>query len=158
MWSVFSTPCGATWPLAKRLRFPNFRQLALAGDLGMLGPESPWENAFCLAAIKRQYVEAATGEADGLATCTDLMQAAGRGDTHNVIELLETPHDPNAADRDGHMTPAIVASANRNLEVVQCLLDSGADKEKADNRIYTVAYCCSARPSGSCPVLAGCRC
>ncbi|CAJ1328447.1 unnamed protein product [Effrenium voratum] len=116
--------------LAKRLLLQNFRQLALAGDRGMLGPECTWENPECLTAIKRQYVEALTGEA----TCIDLLQAAGKGDAKHVIVLLEKPHDPNAADRNSHVTPLFNASANGHLEVVQRLLDASADKEKADRQ------------------------
>ena len=111
----------------------NFRQLALAGDAGMLAPQSSWDNAGCLTAIKRQYVEAATDEADCLTTCIDLLHAAARGDVQHVIELLEKPHDPNAADRIRHVTPLFDAAASGHLEVVRCLLDAGADKEKADN-------------------------
>ncbi|CAJ1374407.1 unnamed protein product [Effrenium voratum] len=113
--------------LAKRLLLPNFRQLAVAGDNGMMGSGSLWGNS-CLTAIKRQYVEA-----DGVATCIDLLQAAERGDAQHVIELLEKPYDPNAADRNRHFTPLLYASANGHQAVVQCLLDAGADKEKADN-------------------------
>ncbi|CAJ1420414.1 unnamed protein product [Effrenium voratum] len=111
----------------------NFRQLALAGDAGMLAPQSSWDNAGCLTAIKRQYVEAATDEADCLTTCIDLLHAAARGDVQHVIELLEKPHDPNAADRIRHVTPLFDAAASGHLEVVRCLLAAGADKEKADN-------------------------
>ena len=111
----------------------NFRQLGLVGDHGMLGPKSSWENAGCLTIIKRQYVEAAAGEADGLANCIDLLQAARSGDLQHMIELLDKPHDPNAAVRGSHGTPLLYASATGHLEVVECLLDAGADKEKADN-------------------------
>ncbi|CAJ1328452.1 unnamed protein product [Effrenium voratum] len=127
--------------LAKRLLLPNFRQLALAGDRGMLGPECTWENAECLTAIKRQYVETATGEA----TCIDLLQAAGTGDAKHVIVLLEKPHDPNAADRNSHVTPLFNASANGHLEVVQCLLDAGADKEKPTNEGATPLHIAAGR-------------
>ncbi|CAJ1367060.1 unnamed protein product [Effrenium voratum] len=119
--------------LAKRMLLQNFRQLTLAGEHGMLEPESLCENAECLTAIKRQYVEAASDEADGVATCMDLLQAAERGDTQEVIDLLEKPHDPNAACRNTHATPLLYASAGGHLEVVECLLDAGADKEKANN-------------------------
>ena len=50
---------------------------------------------------------------------------------------LQKPEDPNPADRDDHVTPLFNASANGHLEVVQCLLDADADKEKADNQGFT---------------------
>ena len=112
----------------------NFRQLGLVGDHGMLGPKSAWENAECRrSVIKRPCVEAAAGEADGLANCMDLLQAAISGDLQHMIELLDKPHDPDAADRGSHGTPLLHASATGHLEVVECLLDAGADKDKADN-------------------------
>ena len=111
------------WTLAKQgLRLRNFRQLALASDIGRLGPESAWDHAECLTAVVRQYVEAVTGKS--------LLQAAERGDAQLVRELLEKPHDPNAAATLSLATPLLAASEKSHLEVVQCLLDAGADTEK----------------------------
>ena len=120
------------WTLAKKgLLLRNFRQLALASGIGKLGPESLWDNAECLTAVVRQYVPAVTGEAEGWANGVDLLQGAERGDAQLVLELLEKPHDPNAADANSRKTPLHSACANGHLVVVQCLLDAGADKEKA---------------------------
>ncbi|CAJ1366616.1 unnamed protein product [Effrenium voratum] len=118
--------------LAKRLRLQNFRRLALACGIGNLGPESPWGNSECLTAVVRQYVEA-----EGLASGVDLLRAAERGDLRHVLELLETPHDPNAIDTNRQRVPLHNAAANGHQAVVQCLLDAGADTEKADNDGFT---------------------
>ncbi|CAJ1445181.1 unnamed protein product, partial [Effrenium voratum] len=123
--------------LAKRLRLQNFRRLALACGIGNLGPESPWGNTECLTAIVRQYVEAVTGEAEGLANGVDLLRAAERGDLQHVLELLEKPRDPNAIDTNSQRGPLHNAAANGHQAVVQCLLEAGADTEKADNDGFT---------------------
>ena len=109
----------------------NFRRLALACGLDQL-PESPGENSECLTAVVRQYVEVATGAAEGLGSCFDLLQAAERGNTQHVLELLEKPHDPNAAKRNRHVTPLHNAAENGHLAVAQFLLEVGANTEKAN--------------------------
>ena len=115
--------------LAKQgLHLRNFRQLSLASGIGKLGPESSCDNAERLTAVVRQYVQP---EAEDLANGVDLLQGAERGDAQLVLELLEKPHDPNAADTNSGKTPLHSASAKGHLVVVQCLLDAGADKEKA---------------------------
>ncbi|CAJ1366691.1 unnamed protein product [Effrenium voratum] len=144
--------------LATRLHLPNFRQIALVCGLGNLGPETPWDIAECLTAVVRQYVEAATGESEGRATCVDLLQATERGDAQHVLELLEKPHDPNAAGRIRVVTPLHYASANGHLEIVRCLLDVNADTDKVTSRGHTplhVAACQGHQAVAQCLLDAG---
>ena len=78
--------------LATQLALRNFRQLALVSGLRYLGPENPWEKTD-LTAVVRPYAKATE----------NLLQAAARGNTCVVAELLEEPHDPDG--RDGLLTP-----------------------------------------------------
>jgi hypothetical protein len=58
-----------------------------------------------------------------------LCQAAGRGDVPRVVALLEGPYPPQVDQREGTRTALMEAAANGRVEVVQLLLNKGADIE-----------------------------
>ncbi|CAJ1374166.1 unnamed protein product [Effrenium voratum] len=112
--------------VARRLGIVNFRQLALmaSGSSGpmRLEPTSPW-TAAPVTAIVRQYVG---GEGE------TLLRAAVGGDAEAVLRLLESPQDPDSARRCSGRGAVHSAAASGHPEVVQLLLQAGAEKHKAD--------------------------
>lgn len=60
-----------------------------------------------------------------------MINAANNGDLKTVATLLENMVDPNCKDYDGR-TPLHVSAANRHLEIIQLLLDKGADASAKD--------------------------
>jgi ankyrin repeat protein len=59
-------------------------------------------------------------------TTTDLIIAAGHGDTHRVRQLLDQRVNVNLRDEDG-FTALIFAAHSGNTETVKLLLNRGAD-------------------------------
>ncbi|CAJ1449817.1 unnamed protein product [Effrenium voratum] len=112
--------------VAGRLQLRNFRQLAVACGEQRLGPASPWLNAE-LVVLARPYTDAPEHE------LAELWEAAFTGDAGSVTSLLEEPMDPNTTDDVGR-SALHVAAERGHVEVVHCLLDSGADKDRADTR------------------------
>ena len=111
--------------LAKQLQMKNFRQLALVCGNEMLSPESHWMDAELVVVIRPYSPDT---DADGRKA---LARAALDGDVAGVVSLLEIPLDPDTVVRGG--TPMLFAAFCGHQEVVRCLLEAGADKEKPDH-------------------------
>jgi ankyrin repeat protein len=62
----------------------------------------------------------------------DLSGAARAGDVQRVKLLLADSKDPNQADRNGGRTPMHWAVRNNNVEIVDLLIEAGADVNKGD--------------------------
>ena len=60
-----------------------------------------------------------------------LIAAAGRGDLHAVISLLEQGADVNSSDARG-VTPLIAAAYPNHIEVARVLIEAGADVNVQD--------------------------
>ena len=122
--------------LAGQLQVKNFRQLALVRGDELLSADSHWIDADLVVVI-RPYVT----DTDGGAA---LVEAALSGDLAGVVNLLDRPLDPDTrADYpceddldDGPTvrgTPLQLAVESGHQQVVHCLLQAGADKDKIDD-------------------------
>ena len=131
--------------VAKRQGFANFRQLAIVCQESTLGRDSPWDNLRPLVAIRRSYAENSEGD---IQACVQLMEAARGGLINDVVQLLERPFDPNMtytlAEGRRTVTALHLAAANGHQDVVCVLLESGAEKDKADNKGCTPIFIASA--------------
>ena len=104
--------------LASRLQ-ARFRQLALVLGDEVLSSDSQWIDAE-LVVVVRPYL---TTDAEN----QELLQAAGQGDVARVARLLDLPLDPDACDGWALHRAAMFA----HLDIVRCLLEAGASKNKA---------------------------
>ncbi|CAJ1343309.1 unnamed protein product [Effrenium voratum] len=120
--------------LARQLKVENFRRLVLVCGDRMLSVHSHWIDAE-LTVVIRPYV---TEPDDGKA----LVQAVLNRDLARVVGLLERPLNPDTEavdphdsdDEDGRrMRPLQLAACSGDLEILRCLLQAGADKDKADH-------------------------
>ena len=67
------------------------------------------------------------------AVSAELIQAAERGETETVLQLLQTGADINARDERGR-TPVMAATHGNHPETVDALIQRGADINLQDNR------------------------
>ncbi|CAJ1359821.1 unnamed protein product [Effrenium voratum] len=136
--------------LATQLQVDNFRRLALVCGDAMLSVDSHWIDAELVVVI-RPYSTDPDGE-------IALVKVARDGDLAAVVNLLERPlnpgnkgvllHDSEEVVSDDHglrVTPLQAAVENGHLEVVLCLLQAGADKDKADSGGKTPTHDAAAR-------------
>ena len=70
--------------------------------------------------------------AQNVPSINDLSGAARAGDVQRVKLLLADNKDPNQADRNGGRTPLHWAIRNNNAEIVDLLIEAGADVNKGD--------------------------
>ena len=108
--------------LAKRLLVTNFRRLALVCGDQMLVPESRWVDAELVVVVRPYVPNESTDE---------LLRAAGKGETAQIVELLERPLDPEACLGDRMALADAAGSGHRG--VVHCLLEAGVDKNRPDD-------------------------
>ncbi|CAJ1449445.1 unnamed protein product [Effrenium voratum] len=106
--------------LARRMQLRNFRRLVLAHKQAVLGPQTPWMDVELVAIVRPYESESAAG----------LLQAAGNGDIGIVLKCLERPLDPDACDDEG-FTALHWAVDGSYMEIVCCLLEAGADTNRA---------------------------
>ena len=119
--------------LSRRLQVLNFRRLALVCGHEMLGPESCWVDAELVVLI-RPYTDT-DEEAQ-----REWLGAAINGDAAGIVNLLERPLHPDTVERYAQAfepspssTALHFAAKNGRKEIVQCLLEAGAEKDKANS-------------------------
>jgi uncharacterized protein len=82
-----------------------------------------------------------------------LAEAAARGDTARVNDLIRTGADPNAAGKDG-ITPLIWTLGARSKEGMRALLARGADPNRVtDKGLSALALAAGADDPGFLPIL-----
>ena len=131
--------------LAIKLQVKHYRRLALVCGDARLSVQSHWTDAE-LVVVMRSFL---TEPDDGAA----LVEAALRGDLAGVVNLLDRPLDPDIEavrpddseeesynDHGVMVTPLQLAARMGHEEVVHCLLQAGADKDKTDNDGQTAMH------------------
>lgn len=94
-----------------------------------------------LAVFSRQSTSHRFAEPQGMQSPGEqLLEAAGMGDTAIVQALVDTAVDINVKDRTFGYTPLIVAARQGHIDIVQILLERGADVEATDNYGSTALY------------------
>lgn len=88
----------------------------------------------------------------------NFVTTAARGKVDEVKELLLQGQDPNSADFSGN-TALVMAAANRHEEVVELLMQAGADVNCRDKNVRNC--CCTISSSNSsrlmcCAVISSC--
>ena len=107
----------------------NFRRLAFAQGESMLQPDSDWIRSE-LVVVLRPYLTAK----GAYLIYSELRHAAGNGDAAKVARLLDLPLDPNAVNSSGKAALHRAAELGK-VEVVRCLLEAGAEHDKADKNL-----------------------
>ena len=113
--------------LAKQMQLRHFRRLSLVCRDHVLGRDWSW-TAESLVAVLRPFAEP-TAEAEA-----ELFAAARSGNCEGLEHLLDTPHDPDWVDS---RTGCTLLHDAATQEVVICLLEAGADRDKACNEGLT---------------------
>jgi hypothetical protein len=87
-----------------------------------------------------EYVHAlgsADVQCEGMGMYSPLVVAVKQSDAHGVLQLLELGADPSLAEADG-WTPLMFAALRKNEEVLQLLLQAGADRKAVNHKGLSV--------------------
>ncbi|CAJ1392563.1 unnamed protein product [Effrenium voratum] len=106
--------------VAQRMQLAHFRRLSLVSADRVFSRDSPWSDVEPVVAVLKPFRAASAEDA------VRLFQAVHLGDLAELCGLLDEPY----ADDDG-VTPLHLAAQHGRAEVVHCLLQNGADMNKA---------------------------
>lgn len=77
---------------------------------------------------------------DPLFARVNFVNTAAQGKLRDVHQLLLRGEDPNSADLSGN-TALVMAAANKHPEVVELLVNAGADVNCRDKNVSGACYC-----------------